>query len=198
MIETEYKAYYIAVLTSDKNLEKELLKLAKKEPWISINKTEDSKLVIVCNDTTIDSFDKDLFYIKLMTKNLKKEEGYNSYIYCEDDKVAVIDLIKALGCNLISIDADDLMKITNNKSLDLIRFEIKNLDDTKSFIEKANINVINKNCLVMIYGNMNLSVSKMDKIISTIGFNWKDFYYVAILDKALKDDEIVLSLLIER
>ena len=197
MIETEYKANYITVLTSDKSFEKELLKLVKKEPWISINKTEDSKLVIVCNDTTIDSFDKDLFYIKLMIKNSKKEEGYNSYIYCEDDKVAVIDLIKALGCNLISIDADDLMKITNNKSLDLIRFEIKDLEDTKSLIEKSNINVINKNCLVMIYGNMNLSLATVDEIIHSFKFN-VDFYYVAILDETLKDNEIVLSLLIEQ
>lgn len=197
MIETEYKANYITVLTSDKSFEKELLKLVKKEPWISINKTEDSKLVIVCNDTTIDSFDKDLFYIKLMTKNSNKEEGYNSYIYCEDDKVAVIDLIKALDCNLISIDADDLKKITNNKSLDLIRFEIKDLEDTKSLIEKSNINVINKNCLVMIYGNMNLSLATVDEIIHSFKFNI-DFYYVAILDEALKDNEIVLSLLIEQ
>lgn len=197
MIETEYKANYITVLTSDKSFEKELLNLVKKEPWISINKTEDSKLVIVCNDTTIDSFDKNLFYIKLMIKNSKKEEGYNSYIYCEDDKVAVIDLIKALDCNLISIDADDLMKITNNKSLDLIRFEIKDLEDTKSLIEKSNINVINKNCLVMIYGNMNLSLATVDEIIHSFKFNI-DFYYVAILDETLKDNEIVLSLLIEQ
>lgn len=197
MIETEHKSYYIAILTSDKNLEKELLKLVKEQPWISINKTEDSKLVIVCNDTTIDSFNNDLFYIKLITKNSKKEEGYNSYIYSEDDKVAVIDLIKALGCNMVSIDDNDLMKITNNKSFDLIRFDIKDLSDTKSFIEKAKINVTNKNCLVMIYGNRNLCLYKVDGIISCFDFNI-DFYFVVILNDELKDDEIVLSLLIER
>lgn len=197
MIETEHKSYYIAILTSDKNLEKELLKLVKEQPWISINKTEESKLVIVCNDTTIDSFNNDLFYIKLITKNSKKEEGYNSYIYSEDDKVAVIDLIKALGCNMVSIDDNDLMKITNNKSFDLIRFDIKDLSDTKSFIEKAKINVTNKNCLVMIYGNRNLCLYKVDGIISCFDFNI-DFYFVVILNDELKDDEIVLSLLIER
>ena len=56
---------------------------------------------------------------------------------------------------------------------------------------------MNKEGLVIIYGNNNLSLKVIDDIMSYFKTN-KDIYYTCPLDNNLRDNEVVLSLLIER
>jgi len=92
------------------------------------------------------------------------------------------------------------MNITNNKSLNHYRislFGLLDYENIKEFIESLNINIINKTGLVIIYGNNNLSLKQIDEIMSYFKTN-KDIYYTCPLDNNLAENEVVLSLLIER
>ncbi len=84
-----------------------------------------------------------------------------------------------------------------DSKLNPLLFGLLDYESTNEFIESLNLNIMNKEGLVIIYGNNNLSLKVIDDIMSYFKTN-KDIYYTCPLDNNLGDNEVVLSLLIER
>ncbi len=84
-----------------------------------------------------------------------------------------------------------------DSKLNPLLFGLLDYESTNEFIESLNLNIMNKEGLVIIYGNNNLSLKQIDEIMSYFKTN-NDIYYTCPLDNNLGDNEVVLSLLIER
>ncbi len=84
-----------------------------------------------------------------------------------------------------------------DSKLNPLLFGLLDYESTNEFIESLNLNIMNKEGLVIIYGNNNLSLKVIDDIVSYFKTN-KNINYTCPLDNNLGDNEVVLSLLIER
>ena len=140
------------------------------------------------------------FQIQLLSNDIDKQQGFDSYIYTDNPKATALEIINSIkAAGLVSIDLDDLIRITNNKSLDYYSYKIAdsiNYELIDNLIKNNNININNKKGLVVIHNDKELSLKDINEIINY--FKTDNFYYSSYTDNNLKDNEVVLSLLIER
>ena len=215
-------SYKISVLTKDKELEEKIFKLKKEkdkyflksvkegdicplspidEDYIAINTFNNHSIILVANDVNLSDYnniDKEAYFIKILNKGSITKEEYDSYIYTDDYHNAILDLINALyGTGIVCcFDGMDLMKLSNEKSFNHYKFIYNKDDNFDNFIK--DINFINKTILLVLYGNYSLRIKDVNNILEKFKGHTKESWVSVNTDLNLKDNEVLLSIFVEK
>ena len=160
-------------------------------PIVNANSPENAKVIIVAND--IDNYIPDKNKYNIQFHNGNRIDGFDAYIYCDNYKDAIMDIIRlAYGAGLVSIDLDDVVKFTYGKTLHYYRYTIDSPISTNKIKELVNVN---NNSIIILYGSKNLSSSEIYKALDTL----KNIaYYIAVkIDDTIQEDKRVLSMFLQ-
>ena len=129
-----------------------------------------NNIVFVSDNLKINKYEKNMFYIEFLDNNFSdKSNVFDSYVSCNDNKDAIVDLLNALYAKeYISIEACDLMHIMKDKTFSyftyIIEEPIKQIDFYK-YLDKI---IDNKNAILVFYGNeknLNYTVNKVNEFL---------------------------------
>lgn len=188
------------ICTSNIELMNRVKELEFGKEIIKIGINDSKNIVYVCDDINIKRENDKLFYIQFLDKNHhKKQEGFNSYVYCDNASDAVIDLLNAqYNTGLASMDSYDVKKLMNNRYYKYYRFIINEpINETNVNIIFDNIDFKNKNYFFVCYSGINMSLMELDIIADELK-NRSDIgiWLCWFIDDKLGDYRIV-SLFIE-
>ena len=188
------------ICTNNNELINRIKELEFGKEIIKIGINDSKNIVYVCDDINIDRIDNKLFYIQFLDNmHHNKQEGFNSYVYCDNTSDAVIDLLNAqYNAGLASMDTDDVKKLMNNRSLKYHRFII-NEPINKINVNKIfdNIELKNKNYFFVCHSGINISLKELDIIADGLKKRSNTgLWLCSFIDNKLGDNRII-SLFIE-
>jgi len=165
---------------------------------VHLNHMEDSEIIIIDSDNYMDIDDK-YYYIQVLNPNYPHLNGVNSYIHTDDITNTIIDLLHAMyGVGLISMDEHDVMQVLRNKVFKYHRYELDNPIDelnSKSLISKLYLK--NKNILMVIYSDMNCSISEIDYIFKEMKQKYYNERFVGYYIDETKGNKRIINFFIE-
>ncbi len=116
-----------------------------------------NNFAFVSDNLKIKEDNKNMFYIQFLDNNhYELENRYDSYVYCNENKNAILDLLNALySKKYITIEACDLMYIMKNKSFIYSEYNIEESVNKISLNQHFNKINDDKSVILVFYGNEN-------------------------------------------
>ena len=188
------------ICTNNNELINKIKELEFGKELMRIGNIGSQNIVYVCDDLNIKRENDKLFYIQFLDKkHHNKQEGYNSYVYCDNSSDAVIDLLNAqYNAGLASMDSWDVMSLMNNRIFKYYRFII-NEPINKTNLKKIfdNIEFKNKNYFFVCHSNIDFSLKELDIIADELkNRSVTELWLCFFIDDKLDNNRIV-SLFIE-
>lgn len=187
------------IYLDDEELKNQFEELKFDKSLVRVGNIGLSQIVIVY-DKKVENIDKKLFYIQFLDKNNhNKQEGLNSYVYCDNYKDAVIDLLNSLYRGPIYIDSIDLMYIMSNKNFRFYRFIInEKIDDINLDKMFNNIKSIKDNLIFICYGDPKLSPTEVNSIVYSLKKKKEiKLWLYSFVNKKINNKDRVVSLFVE-
>lgn len=190
-IETLIEQFHARDIDRNKNKEDYLCDVDL--DYIRVNNIKDSKIIIIDSDSFID-IDNNHYYIQVLKPNYPHLNGVDSYIHTDDITNTILDLLHAMyDIGLISMDEYDVMEVLRGKEFNYYRFELDNPIDelnSKSLISKLYLK--NKNILMVIYGDMNCSISETNYIFKEMKQkHYNEWFIGYFIDESKKNKRII-------
>ncbi len=188
------------VHTADNELLNKINELYYNRKNKSITNICGGKIEFICENIKIEN-KENTFYIQFLDNTYQeKQDGIDSYIYSDNYKDSVIDLLDAMyNCGLVSMDACDLIGATRGRCFKNYRFKFNEPINESSINQILNtLDLANKIVLVNFYASSTLTLQEFDIIVDSLRqHNVNEDWYCADVKKELKNNERIISIYVE-